>query len=108
MEENVWSKPAIFNLLDNNFIIISLYVDDRTKLSQDEEFKYLNKSGNVQYVNNVGRRWSLFQQINFNNASQPYYVAMIPSGKILTEPIQYTSEENFKNWLESSIEESTK
>jgi thiol:disulfide interchange protein DsbD len=108
MEENVWSKPAIFNLLDNNFIIISLYVDDRTKLSQDEEFKYLNQSGNVQYVNNVGRRWSLFQQINFNNASQPYYVAMIPSGKILTEPIQYTSEENFKNWLESSIKESTK
>jgi hypothetical protein len=33
---------------------------------------------------------------------------MIPSGKILTEPIQYTSEENFKNWLESSIEESSK
>tara|TARA_S200000501_G_scaffold78068_1_gene69873 strand:- start:478 stop:1104 length:627 start_codon:yes stop_codon:yes gene_type:complete len=108
MEENVWSKPAIFNMLDNNFIIISLYVDDRTKLSQDEEFKYLNKSGNVQYVNSIGRRWSLFQQINFNNASQPYYVAMIPSGKILTEPIQYTSEENFKNWLESSIEESSK
>ena len=108
MEENVWSKPAIFNMLDNNFIIISLYVDDRTKLSQGEEFKYLNKSGNVQYVNSIGRRWSLFQQINFNNASQPYYVAMIPSGKILTEPIQYTSEENFKNWLESSIEESSK
>ena len=108
MEENVWSKPAIFNILDNNFIIISLYVDDRTKLSQGEEFKYLNKSGNVQYVNSIGRRWSLFQQINFNNASQPYYVAMTPSGKILTEPIQYTSEENFKNWLESSIEEFSK
>ena len=107
MEENVWSKPAIFNMLDNNFVIISLYVDDRTKLSQSEEFKYLNKSGNVQYVNNVGRRWSLFQQVNFNNASQPYYVAMIPSGKILTEPIQYTSEENFKNWLELSIEKSS-
>ena len=106
MEENVWSKPAIFNLLDNNFVIISLYVDDRTKLSIEEEFKFLNNSGNIQYVNNIGRKWSLFQQINFNNASQPYYVAMLPSGKILTEPIQFTSEENFKNWLDSSIEES--
>ena len=106
MEENVWSKPAIFNLLDNNFVIISLYVDDRTKLSIKEEFKFLNNSGNIQYVNNIGRKWSLFQQINFNNASQPYYVAMLPSGKILTEPIQFTSEENFKNWLDSSIEES--
>ena len=106
MEENVWSKPAIFNLLDNNFVIISLYVVDRTKLSIKEEFKFLNNSGNIQYVNNIGRKWSLFQQINFNNASQPYYVAMLPSGKILTEPIQFTSEENFKNWLDSSIEES--
>lgn len=108
MEENVWSKPAIFNLLDNNFVIISLYVDDRTKLSIEEEFKFLNNSGNIQYVNNIGRKWSLFQRINFNNASQPYYVAMLPSGKVLTEPIQFTSEKNFKNWLDSSIEESIK
>ena len=108
MEENVWSKPAIFNLLDNNFVIISLYVDDRTKLSIEEEFKFLNNSGNIQYVNNIGRKWSLFQRINFNNASQPYYVTMLPSGKVLTEPIQFTSEENFKNWLDSSIEESMK
>ena len=108
MEENVWSKPPIFNLLDNNFVIISLYVDDRTKLSIEEEFKFLNNSGNIQYVNNIGRKWSLFQQINFNNASQPYYVAMLPSGKVLTEPIQFTSEKNFKNWLDSSIEESMK
>ncbi|MDA8547465.1 protein-disulfide reductase DsbD family protein [Flavobacteriaceae bacterium] len=108
MEENVWSKPAIFNLLDNNFVIISLYVDDRTKLSIEEEFKFLNNSGNIQYVNNIGRKWSFFQQINFNNASQPYYVAMLPSGKVLTEPIQFTSEKNFKNWLDSSIEESKK
>jgi len=108
MEENVWSKPAIFNLLDNNFVIISLYVDDRTKLSIEEEFKFLNNSGNIQYVNNIGRKWSLFQRINFNNASQPYYVTMLPSGKVLTEPIQFTSEKNFKNWLDSSIEESMK
>jgi len=108
MEENVWSKPEIFNMLDSEFVIISLYVDDRSQLSPKDEFKYLNKTGNIQYINNVGRRWSLFQQINFNNASQPYYVAMTPSGRILTEPIQYVSQENFKNWLRSSIDESNK
>ena len=108
MEENVWSKPAIFNILDSEFVIISLYVDDRSKLSEEEEFKYLNSSGNIQYINNVGRRWSLFQQINFSNASQPYYVAIMPSGKILTEPIQYASEKNFENWLRLSMEESIK
>jgi len=106
MEENVWSKPKIYELLDNNYVIISLYVDDRTKLSDNEKFKYINKSGRIQYINNIGRRWSLFQQINFNNASQPYYVAMLPSGKILSEPIQFTSDKNFQNWLEKSIEES--
>ena len=106
MEENVWSKPKIYDLLDNNYVIISLYVDDRNKLSDIEKFKYINKSGKIQYINNVGRRWSLFQQINFNNASQPYYVAMLPSGKILSEPIQFTSDKKFQNWLETSIEES--
>ena len=106
MEENVWSKPKIYDLLDNNYVIISLYVDDRTKLSDIEKFKYINKSGKIQYINNVGRRWSLFQQINFNNASQPYYVAMLPTGKILSEPIQFTSDKKFQNWLETSIEES--
>ncbi len=106
MEENVWSKPKIFELLDNNYVIISLYVDDRTELSDNEKFKYINKSGRIQYINNIGRRWSLFQQINFNNASQPYYVAMLPSGKILSEPIQFTSDKKFQNWLEKSIEES--
>ena len=108
MEENVWSKPKIFELLDNNYVIISLYVDDRTELSDIEKFKYINKSGRTQYINNTGRRWSLFQQINFNNASQPYYVAMLPSGKILSEPIQFTSDKKFQNWLETSIEESIK
>ena len=108
MEENVWSKPKIFELLDNNYAIISLYVDDRTELSDIEKFKYINKSGRIQYINNIGRRWSLFQQINFNNASQPYYVAMLPSGKILSEPIQFTSDKKFQNWLEISIEESIK
>ena len=106
MEENVWSKPKIYELLDNNYAIISLYVDDRTKLSDTDKFKYINKSGRIQYINNIGRRWSLFQQINFNNASQPYYVAMLPSGKILSEPIQFTSDKNFQNWLEKSIVES--
>ena len=106
MEENVWSKPKIYELLDNNYVIISLYVDDRTELSDIEKFKYINKSGRIQYINNIGRRWSLFQQMNFNNASQPYYVAMLPSGKILSEPIQFTSDEKFQNWLETSIEES--
>ena len=106
MEENVWSKPKIYELLDNNYVIISLYVDDRTELSDIEKFKYINKSGRIQYINNIGRRWSLFQQINFNNASQPYYVAMLPFGKILSEPIQFTSDKKFQNWLETSIEES--
>ena len=106
MEENVWSKPNIYELLDNNYVIISLYVDDRTELLDIEKFKYINKSGRIQYINNVGRRWSLFQQINFNNASQPYYVAMLPSGKILSEPIQFTSDKKFQNWLEKSIEKS--
>ena len=54
----------------SNFVLISLYVDDRTDLSEDDKFKFINQSGKIQYISNVGRRWSLFQQINFKNASK--------------------------------------
>ena len=46
--------------------------------------------------------------MNFKSASQPYYVAMKPTGEILTEPIQYASETKFKDWLDLSIIESSK
>ena len=108
MEENVWSKPSIYNLLDNEFVIISLYVDDRTELDYNDKFKYINDLGKTQYVNTTGQKWSVFQFLNFKSASQPYYVAMKPTGEILSEPIQYASESNFKNWLDLSISESLK
>ena len=108
MEENVWSKPNIYNLLDNEFVIISLYVDDRSELDFNDKFKYINTLGKTQYVNTIGQKWSAFQLLNFKNASQPYYVAMEPTGEILSEPIQYVSEKKFESWLKSSISESTK
>jgi thiol:disulfide interchange protein DsbD len=108
MEENVWSKPAIYNLLENEFVIISLYVDDRSKLDYNNKFKYINDLGKTQYVNTIGQKWSVFQFLNFKSASQPYYVAMKPTGEILSEPIQYVSEKKFENWLNSSISESLK
>ena len=108
MEENVWSKPNIYNLLDNEFVIISLYVDDRSELGLNDKFKYINSLGKTQYVNTIGQKWSAFQLLNFKSASQPYYVAMKPTGEILSEPIQYVSEKKFESWLKSSISESIK
>jgi thiol:disulfide interchange protein DsbD len=108
MEENVWSKPSIYNLLENEFVIISLYVDDRSELDYNDKFKYINDLGKTQHVNRTGQKWSVFQFLNFKSASQPYYVAMKPTGEILSEPIQYASERNFKNWLDLSISESLK
>jgi len=108
MEENVWSKTRIYNLLENEFVIISLYVDDRSELDYNNKFKYINDLGKTQYVNTIGQKWSVFQFLNFKSASQPYYVAMKPTGEILSEPIQYASEKKFENWLNSSISESLK
>jgi len=108
MEENVWSKPQIYNLLENEFVIISLYVDDRSDLDYNNKFKYINDLGKTQYVNTIGQKWSVFQLLNFKSASQPYYVAIKPTGEILSEPIQYASEKKFENWLNSSISESLK
>ena len=88
-------KTAI-PLAYKNFLGISSYI------------KYINDLGKTQYVNTVGQKWSVFQFMNFKSASQPYYVAMKPTGEILTEPIQYASETKFKDWLDLSIIESSK
>ncbi|MEM9680920.1 MAG: cytochrome c biogenesis protein CcdA, partial [Bacteroidota bacterium] len=74
MEEQVWSKSRIYDLLGENYIIISLYVDDRKRLSEDEQFQYLRPSGTVKSIETIGDKWATFQTINFENNSQPYYV----------------------------------
>ena len=103
MEENVWSDPQVYPILRDKFIIISLYVDDRKILDEKDQFDFQLPNGRIKSINTVGKKWATFQTINFNTASQPFYVQITSDGTLLNSPIQYTGSEDFKNWLETGL-----
>lgn len=103
MEENVWSDPAVYALLNENYIIISLYVDDRKTLEEEQQFNYQYSDGRIKRINTVGKKWATFQAINFQTASQPFYVQMTSDGTLLNVPIQYTDTATYKTWLEQGL-----
>ena len=99
VEENTWSVPKVFDLINNEFVLISLYVDDRTNLNGDEVILLRDKNGNEKILDKVGEKWSAFQTLNFQNNSQPYYVLLSPNLDILNKPIQYTDTDTYYDWL---------
>ena len=72
MEENVWSETEVYNLINDNYVLISLYVDDRKELSEDKQFDFERTDGNVKKIKTIGDKWATFQIVNFQTASQPY------------------------------------
>ena len=104
VEENTWSKNDIYNMINDEFILISLYVDDRSKLLNNKNINLIDKNGNVKTLENEGEKWSAFQTLNFNINSQPYYVLVSPSLNILNSPIQYTDTQTYRDWLKEGLD----
>ena len=104
MEENVWSQPEIFNLLNEEVILISLYIDDKSELPENEAFNFQYPDGRVRTINTIGEKWASFQSLNFNSASQPFYVLMHADGTLLNSPIQYTDASTYSEWLQTGLQ----
>ena len=105
MEENVWSEPDIYQTLKDDYILISLYVDDNEKeLPAAQQFDFLKKNGKVKKIKTVGDKWSTFQVINFKNASQPYYVLLSPDLEVLNSTQQYTDRDTYYDWLQEGLQ----
>ena len=103
MEETVWSEPDIYPILKEEYVLISLYIDDRKELPVEEQFDFKYESGRVKKINTVGEKWGTFQTLNFNAASQPYYVIMSPDLEILNTAVQYTDRDTYKEWLKKGV-----
>jgi thiol:disulfide interchange protein DsbD len=105
MEEQVWSKPKVYDLLNENYIIISLYVDDRKELPEDEKFEFLRPSGNVKKIRTIGDKWATLQTVNFKNNSQPFYVLLDHDMNLLNHTTAYTPNvEEYHEWLLKGLE----
>jgi len=99
MEENVWSEPDIFPILNNDYVLISLYVDDRKELPEAEQFDFQYDSGRIKRIENIAQKWGTFQDINFNAVSQPFYVLLSPDLEVLNTSIQNSDADTYRLWL---------
>lgn len=105
MEEHVWPNPGIKDLLHNDFVLISLYVDDRTELPEEEQIVLPKHNGGERKLRTVGDKWHFFQTEYFRNNSQPFYALLDSKGKLLNKPVGYTpSVEDFKTFLSCGLE----
>ncbi len=108
VEEQVWTDPKVNEILKNEIVIISLYVDDRADLPEAEQFNYEKANGYVKRIETIGDKWATFQAINFKSASQPFYVLMTPEYEILNVPQQYVPTQEYLSWLETGLERAGK
>lgn len=105
MEEKVWTNKEVDSLMRNEFIVISLYVDERTKLPLSERINYKTSGGTDKSIVTVGDKWSTFQTENFGAASQPQYAIINADEKALTKTKFYTPNPvEFANWLRCGLE----
>lgn len=104
MEENVWTQPEVKEMIEKEFILVSLYVDDRKQLPESEQFIYSNAGGQKKEIRTVGDKYVTFQTENFQNASQPLYAIVSPEEKLLNKPVGYTPDAKaYLDWLKCGI-----
>ncbi|MEP0985957.1 thioredoxin family protein [Ekhidna sp.] len=102
MEQRVWSDPAVLKRLSNDFVLVALYVDDRTMLSENEWFKstYDGKTKKT-----IGQQNADFQITQFNNNAQPFYVILSEDEELLIAPKAYDLRVSaFVNFLDKALE----
>lgn len=103
MEENVWSEPDVYQILKNDYVLISLYVDDRKELPEAEQFTFQYDSGRTKRIGNIAQKWGTFQDVNFNAVSQPFYVLLSPDLEVLNTAIQNTDADTYRTWLQEGL-----
>lgn len=105
MEEQVWSTSEVYDILMEDYVIISLYVDDKKTLPEDEQFQYLRSNGTVKEIETVGDKWQTLQTINFKNNSQPYYALLDHNFELLNTTKAYEPDADaYYEWLKIGLE----
>ncbi len=104
MEENVWSVEDVKKVLEEDVVLVSLYVDEKKELKADDQYDYVDSKGKKKRVVTVGDKWAQMQINCFQSNSQPKYVLLDHNEKMLKkESVGYTSVDNFRDFLSSGI-----
>ena len=105
MEQGVWSDSQIKSILKNDVVLISLYVDDRKKLAEEDQYE-TTLAGKKKKVRTIGDKWMVLQANTYKTNSQPYYVLLDSNGKSLLENANYQDYgtiDLFKDWLNRGL-----
>jgi thiol:disulfide interchange protein len=101
MEESVWPDPTVLRLLNEEFVLASLYVDDRTPLEESEQYTSSFSGKKIRWV---GQKWSDFQASKYGTNAQPYYVIIDHEGNQLVPAEAYNEDiQNYIKFLESGL-----
>jgi thiol:disulfide interchange protein DsbD len=101
MELNVWSDPKVLQILKEDVVLISLYVDDKREMPKSEQ--YISKETGKEVVT-YGNKWTDFIITRYKTNSQPYYVLTDLNEKSLIEPVSYTPNiDEYESWLKAGI-----
>lgn len=102
MESKVWSDPEVLKRLRENFVIIALYVDDRTKLPEEE---WVQSKADGKIKKTIGKVNADLQISLFEMNSQPYYVIVDHNGEELVEPMSYNlNVKEYINFLDRGLD----
>lgn len=105
MEDHVWPVADINRLIDQEYVLVSLYVDDKSALPKDQQFIHETANGTRKPIITVGNKWATLQTETFRSATQPLYVLLSPDGVLLTDPVGYTPDvAAYKAFLERGLE----
>lgn len=103
MEEQVWSDPRVLQKLREDYVLISLYVDEKLDLPKEEQIE-VTIGTKTKKLRTVGNKWSYFQAKRFGTNSQPYYVVLDHDEKQLGGPASYDPDiEKYVKWLDDGI-----
>ncbi len=102
MEAAVWTDPKVADMLTNDFVLISLYVDDKTPLKEPYEVK--DAEGNTKTLRTLGAKWSYLQSSKFGANAQPFYVMLDSDGKPLAGSRAYNEDvAEYINFLKKGL-----
>ena len=103
MEENVWNKPGVFELIRDKYVLISLFTDDKHELKAP--YAAYTSAFDNKLKDTEGEMWTDLEATFFNKNSQPFYVLVCPNLKVLNAPTAYTPDvEKYKAFLECGLE----
>ncbi|MDR1371035.1 MAG: thioredoxin family protein [Dysgonamonadaceae bacterium] len=103
METAVWSDARVKNTIDNDYVLISLYVDNKEKLP---EVITVNEYGKTRKLKTVGDKWSYLQRSKFGANAQPFYVLLNNEGKPISPSYAYDkSVDKYLQFLKKGVEE---